>query len=319
MPAFDPVRDAVLNSPVDSPSRSPSLGRRPTDISVLLNDADHPPRHRPSSSIHSLLAPDDTLATAPPFRRASSSTTLSTPEQRPRSASTATFMTQALPPKPLPLPYNPTNRRTAPDLVLVPLSPEEMKLYRNFRGQGANRLVVKRKRASSDEPDPADIRTSKRHTGDVGVVVHHCQSYLLSFFFFSRFLLPSRKDNSRPDVGVIQRMGSPIIGLKAFNNWVKSVLITQFAHPALHKGSLAHGNKRGKVLDMGCGKGGDISKWAKSRAAEVFFIGKSYLVTFNPANPPKNQNRYRIRFCRSSKITLGNNESLALRGLLRDR
>ena len=175
MPAFDPVRDAVLNSPVDSPTRSPSLGRRPTDLSVLLNNGDHPPLHRPPSSIHSLLAPDDTLATAPPFRRASSSTTLSTPEQRPTSSSTATSMTHILPSKSLPLPYNP-NRRTAPDLVLVPLSSEEMRLYKNFRGQGAKRLVAKRKRASSDEPDPADTRTSKRHTGDVGVVVNHCQS-----------------------------------------------------------------------------------------------------------------------------------------------
>lgn len=69
-------------------------------------------------------------------------------------------------------------------------------------------------------------------------------------------------------------MGSPIIGLKAFNNWVKSVLITQFAHSVLRKGSVAHGKKRGKVLDMGCGKGGDISKWTKSHAAEVFFVGK---------------------------------------------
>jgi mRNA (guanine-N7-)-methyltransferase len=84
-------------------------------------------------------------------------------------------------------------------------------------------------------------------------------------------------DNSRPDVGVVQRMGSPIIGLKAFNNWVKSVLITRFAHPTLQKSTLSmQGNRRGKILDMGCGKGGDISKWSKSRAAEVFFIGKSH-------------------------------------------
>jgi mRNA (guanine-N7-)-methyltransferase len=78
-------------------------------------------------------------------------------------------------------------------------------------------------------------------------------------------------------------MGSPIIGLKAFNNWVKSVLITQFAHPALQKSSFAgQGNKRGKVLDLGCGKGGDVSKWAKSRAAEVFFAGKPHHSRYLP-------------------------------------
>jgi mRNA (guanine-N7-)-methyltransferase len=51
MPAFDPVRDAVLNSPISQvmlsptttlspPLASPSLGRRATDLSVLLNS--HP-------------------------------------------------------------------------------------------------------------------------------------------------------------------------------------------------------------------------------------------------------------------------------------
>jgi mRNA (guanine-N7-)-methyltransferase len=173
MPAFDPVRDAVLNSPIDSPSRSPSFGRRATDLSVLLNDDDdvphHFPIHRPTPSIHSLLA-DDALATAEPLRRASTST-LSTPEQRPRSS---TPMTQAIP-KPLPLAYNP-KRRTAPDEVLIPLSPDEIQLYRNYRGQGVKRLIAKRKRAPSDEPDTANPRHAKRHTGDVGVVVQHCEN-----------------------------------------------------------------------------------------------------------------------------------------------
>ena len=174
MPAFDPVRDAVLNSPIDSPSRSPSLGRRATDLSVLLNDDDdvhyHFPIHRPTPSIHSLLA-DDALATVEPFRRASTST-LSTPEQRPRSS---TSMTQVLQ-KPLPLAYNP-KRRTAPNEVLIPLSLDEIQMYRNYRGQGVKRLVAKRKRAPSDEPDKADPRNAKRHTGDVGVVVQHCKSF----------------------------------------------------------------------------------------------------------------------------------------------
>jgi len=174
MPAFDPVRDAVLNSPIDPP-RSPSLGRRATDLSVLLNDADdlrHFPIHRPTSNIHAVLA-DDTLGTAVPFRRASTST-MSTPEQRPGSS---TSMTQVVP-KPLPLPYNP-KRRTAPGEVLVPLSLDEIQTYRNYRGQGVKRLIAKRKRAPSDEPETADTRTAKRHTGDVGVVVEHCKSYFV--------------------------------------------------------------------------------------------------------------------------------------------
>jgi len=184
MPAFDPVRDAVLNSPIDPP-RSPSFGRRATDLSVLLNDDDvghhRFPIHRPTSNIHSILA-DDALGTAEPFRRASTST-MSTPEQRPRSS---TSMTQVVPT----LPYNP-KRRTAPGEVLVPLSLDEIQMYRNYRGQGGKRLTAKRKRAPSDEPETADTRTAKRHTGDVGVVVEHCKSHRPFFSFARSFRLSS--------------------------------------------------------------------------------------------------------------------------------
>lgn len=87
----------------------------------------------------------------------------------------------------------------------------------------------------------------------------------------------------RPDVGVKQRQDSPIIGLKAFNNWVKSVLITRFAHPVLssssasNKFSSARGRNggAGKVLDMGCGKGGDLTKWSKAKVREVIAVGTS--------------------------------------------
>ncbi|KIM48844.1 hypothetical protein M413DRAFT_87992 [Hebeloma cylindrosporum] len=212
MPAFDPVRDAVLNSPVES--------RRPTSLSALLNpqtdfNYDSP---RPSSS--------SSLPTASPMAAPST------------------------------IPYNPTKRITKPESVLIPLTPDEIERYRNFRGEGVARLTAKRKRAASDEPDPVDSRPLKRHTSDVGVVVEHY--------------------NSRPDVGVVQRLESPIIGLKNFNNWVKSVLITRFGHPALAKSAVTGppGSRmriaRGKVLDLGCGKGGDMTKWSKANVKELF-------------------------------------------------
>lgn len=84
-------------------------------------------------------------------------------------------------------------------------------------------------------------------------------------------------DNTRPEVGIAQRETSPIIGLKNFNNWVKSVLISRFAHPALAASKVVtrgqRGTSRGKILDMGCGKGGDMNKWAKARVAEVLAVG----------------------------------------------
>ena len=79
------------------------------------------------------------------------------------------------------------------------------------------------------------------------------------------------------------RQDSPIIGLKNFNNWIKSVLFANFCHPALASGLIVQRPRpglkkapitRGKVLDMGCGKGGDLNKWAKARVSEYIGLGE---------------------------------------------
>jgi hypothetical protein len=90
---------------------------------------------------------------------------------------------------------------------------------------------------------------------------------------------PNWPDNARPEVGIDQRRVSKIIGLRNFNNWVKSVLITRFAHPALASSTVVDGGRggraglRGKVLDLGCGKGGDLNKWSKARIKEYVALG----------------------------------------------
>ncbi|KAF7338459.1 mRNA cap guanine-N7 methyltransferase [Mycena venus] len=255
MPAFDPVRDAVLNSPLtpsqplaflrspptpsqplapplttshpttpQTPSHAlPAPMRRPTDLAALLN-ADPTPR---TSTINHLLRKDDEerLTAAPAIRKT--------------------------------LKYSPRNRISPADTILKPMSQAEMNMYRtSYQGKGAARLT-KRKRSPDPDPDP-EQPPAKRLAGDVGVVVDHY--------------------NTRPEVGVAQRETSPIIGLKSFNNWVKSVLISRFAHPALaaskgpSRGTGRGGTFRGKVLDMGCGKGGDLTKWSKAHAAEVLAV-----------------------------------------------
>ncbi|KZT60477.1 mRNA capping enzyme, large subunit, partial [Calocera cornea HHB12733] len=70
--------------------------------------------------------------------------------------------------------------------------------------------------------------------------------------------------NARPEVGRTARRESPIIALKNFNNWVKSVLIQKYGH--------AGGRNRDvRVLDIGCGKGGDLLKWSRNGVSE--YIG----------------------------------------------
>ncbi|TFL06057.1 mRNA capping enzyme-domain-containing protein [Pterulicium gracile] len=285
-PAFDPVRDAVRNSPVtpsadvasynpyeshsttSSPTTpvmlSPSLGRRSTHISALLND-DSPPNNQQQSatSLSRLLHPsqgptrpqsgmnahesidltfDDSEAPTPVA-------TSPTPAQSRQTASHSRQNPVPPPTKTSRTPYNPRKRLTAPGSVLKPMTPEEMQMYKSYVGVGAARLR-KRKREPSLEVEELDDRPSKRPK-DVQAVISHY--------------------NARPDVGVAQRQNSPIYGLKSFNNWVKSVLITRFAHPALKQG-IRSGYYSGKVLDMGCGKGGDFTKWGKARIRELVAV-----------------------------------------------
>jgi mRNA (guanine-N7-)-methyltransferase len=67
--------------------------------------------------------------------------------------------------------------------------------------------------------------------------------------------------NSVPERGREWRnTDSKIKGLRSFNNWVKSSIIQKFI-----------GDERNlKILDVGCGKGGDLGKWEKSRKVELY-------------------------------------------------
>lgn len=76
-------------------------------------------------------------------------------------------------------------------------------------------------------------------------------------------------DNARPNIGREARRDSPIIGLKNFNNWVKSVLIAKFGRREKDRTV-----PRVKVLDLGCGKGGDLQKWTKAGTDEYIGIGE---------------------------------------------
>ena len=74
--------------------------------------------------------------------------------------------------------------------------------------------------------------------------------------------------NSRAPNDLRTRSQSNIYYLRNFNNWIKSVLIGEFTK------KLTDGNKHKKlaVLDLGCGKGGDILKWKKASVSRVTFV-----------------------------------------------
>lgn len=62
--------------------------------------------------------------------------------------------------------------------------------------------------------------------------------------------------NARPDQGIAGRRTSKIIRLRSFNNWVKMTLIRRFAASCKDAQT-----GQFRVLDLGCGKGGDLHKW----------------------------------------------------------
>lgn len=64
-----------------------------------------------------------------------------------------------------------------------------------------------------------------------------------------------------------RRTDSRIKGLRAFNNWIKSTVIHKFARYDEHVGQPL------RVLDIGCGKGGDLAKWAQANREVELYVG----------------------------------------------
>ncbi|XP_074560096.1 mRNA cap guanine-N(7) methyltransferase 1 [Curcuma longa] len=65
--------------------------------------------------------------------------------------------------------------------------------------------------------------------------------------------------SARSNQTLEEREASPIIHLKKLNNWIKSVLIQLYAR------------SKDAVLDIACGKGGDLIKWDKAKIG--YYVG----------------------------------------------
>jgi len=74
--------------------------------------------------------------------------------------------------------------------------------------------------------------------------------------------------NALEEKGLIARDNSRIIHMRNFNNWIKSTLLSVFLKRV--KASKKEGEDI-NVLDMGCGKGGDLFKWRDGGVTHAIF------------------------------------------------
>ena len=90
-----------------------------------------------------------------------------------------------------------------------------------------------------------------------------------------------------------RKTDSKIRGLRSFNNWVKSCIIQRFsgdddAAPGARERGMSSGKKL-LVLDIGCGKGGDLQKWQQAPQGVELYVG------LDPADVSIDQARERYR------------------------
>ncbi|KAL2113756.1 hypothetical protein VUR80DRAFT_2406 [Thermomyces stellatus] len=90
-----------------------------------------------------------------------------------------------------------------------------------------------------------------------------------------------------------RKTDSRIRGLRSFNNWVKSCIIQRFSGdddvaPGAREQGVSSG-KRLLVLDIGCGKGGDLQKWQQAPQGVELYVG------LDPADVSIDQARERYR------------------------
>ncbi|XP_032078947.1 mRNA cap guanine-N7 methyltransferase [Thamnophis elegans] len=181
----------------------------------------------------------------------------------------------------------------------------------------------KLKRKLDEEPDSISIKCLRRdspvenddktankdgedQTGDGNALHHETESEEV----------PKKKTHSEDvaahynkleEVGLEQRSTSRIFYLRNFNNWIKSVLIGEFLDKVRQR------KQNITVLDLGCGKGGDLLKWRKGRISKLVctdIAGVSVQQCEQRYQDMRNRGRQNDRFFSAEFITADSTKEL---------
>ncbi|KAL7298703.1 hypothetical protein TKK_0008461 [Trichogramma kaykai] len=120
---------------------------------------------------------------------------------------------------------------------------------------------------SKDSNVPSDLSTTSKNRDNVNATdsnQHSGQSTVPA----DHTNIVASHYNQLEEKGLSQRNQSRIIHMRNFNNWLKSTLIKEYIDKTKQKKSL---NDPLKVLDMCCGKGGDLYKWRDGYVTHVIF------------------------------------------------
>ncbi|KAK2053500.1 mRNA capping enzyme [Colletotrichum caudatum] len=179
----------------------------------------------------------------------------------------------------LPQPYNAKELQPAKRRAVSP-SEQPRKLKRpgaRARISEAERQAIRQRALEREKEMEAQAQAAaerQRSTATNNIVTQHYNS------------VPERGRDWR-------RTDSKIKGLRAFNNWIKSCIIQKFSPDEDHTpGSREQGLSTEKellVLDIGCGKGGDLGKWQQAPQPVELYVG------LDPADISIDQARERYR------------------------
>ncbi|GLA12974.1 mRNA cap guanine-N7 methyltransferase [Aspergillus niger] len=146
----------------------------------------------------------------------------------------------------------PRPRSPSPPLPPRSPSPEVQARQRKRPGGGARRGLVdpqtlRRRQEERERALEEDAMRNSQSRGVTDIVRQHYNA------------VPQRGREWR-------KTESKIKGLRSFNNWVKSTLIQKFSPDEEFE-------KRLLVIDLGCGKGGDLGKWQLAPQPVDLYVG----------------------------------------------